>query len=203
VALNDAQRRDLKDLREAARQRDPQQAQYLAKRLIGQIAYYHALALVVGQLYEFIDIFESYYPDETWIRRALVSIASFGTPPDDGIAQMALEQAYHEPGAANFVKAFYDVTQAMQTRHTPEARVGYLTSALVNVVMAALVEAWYGERPEAWQYQRQNPGDPDALELAYLFWTDDETAQLDTALWLDIADGIEQALARQAAPPDL
>jgi hypothetical protein len=194
--MNDAQRRDLLDLREAARQRDPQQVQYLAKRLIGQMAYYHALALVVGQLYEFIDIFESYYPQDTWLRRALVSIASFGTPPDDSAAQMALEQPYHEPGAANFVKAFYDVTQAMQARHTPEARVGYLTSALVNVVMAALVEAWYGERPEAWEHQRLHPGDPDALELAYLFWTDEDTARLDTALWLGIADALEQALAR-------
>jgi len=48
--MNDAQRRDLLDLREAARQRDPQQVQYLAKRLIGQMAYYHALACRLAQV---------------------------------------------------------------------------------------------------------------------------------------------------------
>ena len=50
---------------------------------------------------------------------------------------MALQHKFEAPGAMNYIKAIYDLTQGMQKSHTGEARIGFLTSALVNVVMAA------------------------------------------------------------------
>ncbi len=194
--MNDAQRRDLADLRAAAHERNPEQCQFLTKRLLGQLSLYVALSVALEQVWRFVDIFESYYPDEGWVRRMLVSIASYGMAPDDQVAEAALSQSFTEPGCANFLKAVYDVVQAMQQKHTPEARVSFMTSAIVNAIMAELVEAWYGERPEAWAHQREHPGDPEALELAYLFWIDDDTAALDTTCWLEVADRLEKALTR-------
>ncbi|XWX03997.1 hypothetical protein VZO05_00315 [Aggregatilineales bacterium SYSU G02658] len=194
--MNDAQRRDLADLRAAAHERNPEQCQFLTKRLLGQLSLYVALSVALEQVWRFVDIFESYYPDEGWVRRMLVSIASYGMAPDDQVAEAALSQSFTEPGCANFLKAVYDVVQAMQQKHTPEARVSFMTSAIVNAIMAELVEAWYGERPEAWAHQRGHPGDPEALELAYLFWIDADTAALDTTCWLEVADRLEKALTR-------
>ncbi|MFQ3660590.1 MAG: hypothetical protein SNJ54_16725 [Anaerolineae bacterium] len=194
--MNDAQRRDLADLRQAAHERSPEQCQFLTKRLLGQLTLYAALSVALEQVWRFVDIFESYYPDEGWVRQLLVSIASYGMAPDDQVAEAALNQPFAEPGCANFLKAVYDVVQSMQQKHTPEARVSFMTSAIVNAIMAELVEAWYGERPAAWEHQRQHPGDHESLELAYLFWTDADTAALDTACWLEVADRLEAALGR-------
>src|SRR5689334_15351826 len=129
--LNDMQKRDLMDLRAAAEQRQPEQVQFLVKKLLMQLDYYVALAATLEQVYRFLDIFESYYPDETWLRALLVQIAAYGTAPDEGTAEMALSQSFSAPGAGNYLKAIFDVTQAMQKKHTGEARVGYMTSAIV------------------------------------------------------------------------
>jgi hypothetical protein len=195
--MNEAIQRDLKDLRASAEARDPQQVQFLTKRLLGQMEYYPALALIVKRVHDFVDLFESYYPDEMWIRKALVTIASYGTAPDEGVAEMALNQQYNEPGCGNFLKAIYDVTQCMQKKHTGEARISFMTSALVNVVMAELVEAWYGEREELWETVRADQTSLEAQEIAYAFWMDEDIVILDTACWLEIADQLEASFMRQ------
>ncbi|MGB1287187.1 MAG: hypothetical protein ACPG7F_11680, partial [Aggregatilineales bacterium] len=150
----------------------------------------------------FLDIFESYYPDETWVRTLLLSIVSFGTTPDDSVATMAMQQRFSEPGMGNYTKAIFDLTQSMQPKHTGEARVGFMASSIVNCIMAELAEAWYGEHPDLWEKvqaaQAQPETDnPEATQIAYQFWMDDDTATLDTALWLEIADSLETKLKRQ------
>lgn len=194
--ISDLQRRDLSDLRQYAQARNHEQIQFVLKRLLQQMPFFYSLAVVLEVTYRFLDVFESYYPDEGWVRQMLLSIASFGTAPDDSVAEMALSQAFTEAGTGNYIKAIYDITQAMQGRHTPEARVGYLTSALVNAVMAELAEAWYGDKPDLWQVVRQDPTAPDSMTIAYAFWTNQQTATLDTQNWLEIADALERALER-------
>jgi hypothetical protein len=194
--INDLQRRDLSDLRQHAQARNHEQIQFVLKRLLQQMPFFYSLAVVLETVYRFLDVFESYYPDEGWVRQMLLSIASFGTAPDDSVAEMALAQAFTEAGTGNYIKAIYDITQAMQSKHTPEARVGYLTSALVNAVMAELAEAWYGDKPDLWQTVRQDPTAPDSMTIAYAFWTNPQTAALDTQNWLEIADALERALER-------
>lgn len=195
---------DLQQFRAAAQSRDAEQCQFLLKKLLQMLSYYAALSIVLERLYHFLDIFESYYPNETWVRKLLIATASFGTTPDDSIAEMAMQQAFRAPGAGNYMKAIYDFTQAMQTKHTGEARLGYMASAIVNAIMAELAEAWYGEQEEAWERVRQNRydpitqqfTDPEATQIAYAFWTDDSTAALDSACWLEVVTSIEKALER-------
>ena len=193
---------DLDQFRQAAVARDPQPLHFLLKKQLQSLDYYVALAVVTERLYNFLDIFESYYPEEEWVRKLLVSIVSFGTAPDDRVATMAMQQSFSEPGAANYLKAIFDLTQSMQDHHTGEARIGFMASAIVNAIMAELVEAWYGLRPVQWQAVREaqsNPEEdhPEATDIALSFWLNDETAALDTACWLEIADSLEAKLKRQ------
>jgi len=202
--MNAQQRVDLQDLRQAARDRNQEQMQYLLKRLLQDLSFFVALSIPLERIYSFLDIFESYYPEEEWVRKLVLAINSFGMPPDDRIVEIALEQPFNAPGIGNFVKAVYDATQAMQSRHTREARLGYIASAIVNTIMAELAESWYGDRVEDWQRVRQNQydpingeySDPVATEIAYQFWIDPQTAALDTGSWLEVADSIEQKFRR-------
>lgn len=202
--MNDQQRRDLKDLRSAANRRDQEQVQFLVKRLLRSLDYFVALSVPLERAWQFIDIFESYYPEEAWVRQMLLGIMSYGRAPDDSVAEMALEQKFTAPGAGNYLKAVYDITQAMQEKHTGDARLGFMASAVVNAIMAELVEAYYGERPDDWQRVRANQydpqtetySDPGATEIAYHFWTAEQTVALDVASWHEIADAIEQKASR-------
>lgn len=201
--MTDAQQRYLKALRQAAHARDPEQVQFQTKQLLISLEYYYALAVVIEAVRDFLEIFESYYPEETWVRRLLLMMTSYGTAPDDSVAEIALSREFEAPGCGNYLKAVYDLTQAMQSKHGGESRIGYMTSAIQNAIMAELVEAYYGEREGDWQTvrqaQRSDPGGAlhqEAAAIAYAFWTDDETAALDTALWLQIAGRIERTLTR-------
>lgn len=200
-----AQQRDIDDLRRAAQERNQEQAQYLLKRLLQSLDYYASIAIVAERLYGFLDIFESYHPDEEWVRQLLLGITSFGMAPNDSVAEMALQQRFDSPGSGNYLKAIYDLTQAMQSRHTAEARVGFMTSAIVNSIMAELAEAWYGENEDAWQRQRNNQvdpitgqySDPGAAEISAQFWLDPGTAAYDRACWLEVTRRVEESLERK------
>jgi len=199
--MTPAQEQDLNDLRLAAQQRDQAQLQFILKRLLRGMEFFVALSVPIERAAEYIDIFESYYPGETWVRQLLLAINAFGTKPDDTIAEAALSQQFTAPGAGNYLKAVYDITQAMNHNHTIDARIGFLASSVVNEIMAELVEAYYGEREGDWQRVRANQFDPatGAAEIAYQFWTAPETAALDTGCWLDVAASIEKKLQRTRA----
>ncbi|MCS6836830.1 MAG: hypothetical protein NZ750_12535 [Anaerolineae bacterium] len=206
--LSSAQRRDLDDLQLAIARRDQQSIQYLLKRLLAELDYYPALAIVVERLHGWLDIFESYTDQSyAWVRAALVQIANYGVAPDEEALALALRTPPSEPGLGNYLKALHDLGQAMLPKHAPSARVGYLVSALVNVTMAELAESWYGERPDAWRAVRAlsfdpvtgEPNDPQAAQMAYSFWTNSGTASLERRCWREIAQAIERALLRGAS----
>ncbi|MCA9895304.1 MAG: hypothetical protein KC615_20110 [Anaerolineae bacterium] len=202
--MNPVQQRDLAMLREAAQERNQEQLQFYAKRLLMALPYYYALAVVTEPLTQFLPRFEAIYPNESWIRQLLLMINAYGASPEDVVAEMALQQSFDAPGAMNFIKAIYDLTQAMQEKHTSEARIGFMTSALVNVIMADLADAWYSERPYAWERVRRNQldpvtgdySDPEATQMAYRFWVDDSTVERERLSWLAIAAHIESSLER-------
>ena len=207
MSLNLVQKQMLSDLRSAALERDAERTQYTLKLLLGQLEYYAALALTLDMVHSFLDLFESYEPEATWVRPLLVQIASYGMAPDDTQAEAAVLQRHEGPGIANYMKAVYDVIQAMQSRHTPEARLSFLASAVVNTVMAEVAEAWYGEHIEDWERVRANAydpqtqthSDPDASQIVHDFWMDAGTIVLDRGIWHEIAARIEKALERQTS----
>jgi hypothetical protein len=207
MSLNLVQKRQLSDLRSAADSRDAEQTQYVLKQLLGQLEYYAALALTLEVVHRFLDLFESYEPEETWVRSLIIQMASYGMAPSDQQAEAAVLARHEGPGIANYMKAVFDVTQSMQPRHTSEARLSFLASAIVNTVMAEVAEAWYGERIEAWERVRANVYDPqtqtysdaEATQIVMAFWTDEGTVALERMSWYEIADRIEKALERQSA----
>lgn len=204
--LNPVQMRDLHELRRFIDARNAEQCQFYLKRLLMAVEYYYAVAIIAEHLQGYLPIFEGDYPDEVWVRRLLLMVVSFGSKPEDSVAEMALQQTFTKPGAMNYLKAVYDLTQAMNDQHGNESRVGYMTSALVNVIMAHLVVNWYGRRSSAWERVRANRYDPNtntysdpiATEIAYQFWTDEATQTLERDLWHALANRIEEALRRTA-----
>ena len=54
---------DLASLEGAARDRDPERAQFLLKRLFMGMNVYRALAVAVERVYAFVPVFERSYPD--------------------------------------------------------------------------------------------------------------------------------------------
>src|ERR1700753_4247196 len=104
MALNLVQKQMLSDFRRAATEREAEQTQYALKLLLGQLEYYAALALTLETVYGFLDLFESYEPDATWVRTLLVQMASYGLAPDDTQAEAAVLARHEGPGVANYVK---------------------------------------------------------------------------------------------------
>lgn len=202
--MNTQQRLDLQDIRKAAQERNQQQLQFLLKRLLQGLNYYTALSVPLDCIREHLDTFERYYPEETWVRKLLLTINMYGTAPNENVVEMALEQSFPHPGTANFFKAIYDLTQSMQDKHTPEARIGFMASSVVNAIMAQLAESWYGKHEKAWERIRDSQYDPatgtyvdeKANRIAYTFWTHPETAKMDTEAWVALADNIGQKLTR-------
>lgn len=198
------ERLDLQALQEAVATRDHEKIQFQVKRLLQRMDYYVALSVPLERLQAFLPTFEASYPEEEWVRTLLLMVTNYGKAPQNDIAEMALQHSFTAPGIGNYLKAVYDLTQAMQDTHTPEARVGYMTSATVNVVMAELAAAWYGERPKAWEKVREEQYQPETqavaesqtARIAYIFWTHPDTVALDKQLWTNISDGIEQKLSR-------
>lgn len=194
--MDTQQRLDLKDLHQAATARNQEQLQFLLKRLLQRMEYYVALTVPLERIRAFLPIFEQHYPDETWVRQLLLMINNYGKAPENDISEMALQQGFDVAGVGNFLKAVFDLTQAMQDKHTPEARVGFMASAVVNAIMADLVYSWYGEREKAWRLVQDNQGSEQANRIAYTFWTHPDTITLDQQRWHDLADNIEAKVTR-------
>ena len=185
---------DLNALRQAAQARDPEQTQFLLKKLFMQMEFYYAVAVVVERLHPFVEIFEGYYPEAHFARQVLTQVASTGTPPRR-LPPEAM-QDFTAPGAANFMKALSDLAHGLQQGALPP-RIGHLVSAVVHAIMAELVEHWYGQRLNLWEQVQADPTQPDAQKIAYEFWMDEDVALLDTDAWLLVADSIEAKLKRQ------
>ena len=184
----------LERLRQAAETRDPEQCQFLLKTLFIGMEFYPALAVVIERTQSFLETFETYYPDGIFARQILMQMVNTGTAPTR--LPPEAQRDFEYPGAANYMKALSDLAYALQPGPLPP-RIGYLVSATVNAIMAELVEHYYGQCPGAWALVRQKPTSPEASEIAYTFWTDEEVALLDSDHWLQVADSIERHLQRQ------
>lgn len=184
---------DITALRQAAQERNADEAQFLLKRLLPELEFVLALGLAAEQTYRFVDTFEQNHPGEVWARRMILQIVNTATAPERTIIEQAF-QHFTTPGTANFIKAMYDLFEATQKTNASAARIGFLTSAIVNAMTAELVDVYFGSRPDVWaEYRSQGEN---FNQIAVDFWTDDAVAERDTMLWLRLADEIEKKLAR-------
>lgn len=184
----------LAKLRHAAEERDPEQCQFLLKTLFMEMEFFLAFAVVVERAQSFLETFEHYHPDAKFARQILLQMVNTGTAPSK-LPPEAM-QDFEYPGATNYMKALADMAHALQSGPLPP-RIGYLVSATVNSIMAELVEHYYGSHMEQWTFVRENPSDPQAQQIAYAFWTNEDVALLDTDHWLQVADSVEKNLERQ------
>ena len=188
----------LRQLRDAAEARDPERCQFLLKTLFMDLDFYLALAVVIerAQLVSWRPS-STYYPD--WRLRAADSDAD-GEHRHSALSLAAGSAArlHSTRAAANYMKALSDLAHALQPGPLPP-RIGYSggarpsTRSWRNWSSSITDRAWmpgrkYGAAPA-------EPVAPEAREIAYAFWTDEEVALLDTDHWLSLADGIEAAAA--------
>lgn len=186
---------NLDQLRSAAENRDPEQCQYLLKSLFMELEFYLAVAVVVERARAFLETFERAYPESKFARQILTQMVNTGTAPAKLPPEALRDFTY--PGAANYMKALSDLAHALRQGPLPP-RIGYLVSATVNAIMAELVEHYYARHPHHWDLARQAPDSEEARAVAYAFWTDEQTALLDTDHWLQVAESIETHLRRQS-----
>ena len=197
-----AYQNDLDNLRWAAEARNPEQRQFILKKLMMQMGFYIAIAVVIERVFPFVEIFEENYPDAIWARQALVQMASLGTVASD-LPQDAMA-AYLSPGAGNFMKALSDLAHGLHSNTQKETKLGYLVSATEHGIMAELADHYYHNRLEDWERVRQNQfdpttgqySDPETAKIAYTFWMDEDIALLDVDSWLLVADSVEEKLKR-------
>lgn len=184
----------LSQLRDAAEARDPERCQFLLKTLFMDLEFYLALSVVIERAQSFLETFELYYPEGQFARQILTQMVNTGTAPSR--LPPEAQRDFEYPGGAIFMKALSDLAHALQPGPLPP-RIGCLVEATVSAIMAELVEQYYGRRMETWRFLRENPEAPQAREIAYAFWTDEEVALLDIDHWLSLADSVEAQLRRQ------
>src|SRR6266545_784084 len=155
--------------------------------------FFAALEIAVTRAYNHLSVFEAANPDAGWARSLLVWITSYGAAPANLPQEAAMP--HNNPGAANYIAAMIDVARSVERQTPLENRVRFLANVVSNVILAELSSAWYGDHPDAWEFQ-QNDGDEIDEETGLTvrqiiqaeFWMDDDTAARDRAAWLEVAE---------------
>jgi hypothetical protein len=179
---------DMAQIRAAAHQREWNTLQDTLKRLLAQFDSLIALEIAAERVVGFLPRFEAYYPEAGWVRELLLTVVSYASAPNE-LPDHAVTQ-FPSPGCGNFVGAVLDLARAVQTGVSPFERYSFITNAIANAVLAELMDMYYSQHPDEWEYLNSNPDVSIRQELYGRFWLDADVAARDTAIWLDIADQI-------------
>jgi hypothetical protein len=190
---------DIEKLREAAEKREWSVLVDTLTRLFMAMEFFAALEIAVTRAYNHLPVFEAAHPDSGWARSLLVWITSYGAAPANLPQEAAMP--HNSPGAANYIAALIDVARSVERQTPLENRVRFLANVVSNVILAELSASWYGDHPDAWEFQ-QNDGDEIDDETGMTvrqiiqaeFWLDVETAARDTAAWLEVADAVQMKM---------
>lgn len=197
MTITDEQTRDLQKLRVAARQREWNTLQDTLKRLLAELDPLIALSVAAPRLQAFLPVFETYFPEAGWVRELMLTVISYASAPNE-LPVNALNQ-FPSPGCGNFVMAVFDAARAVQPEYTVFERYSHITNAAANAILADLQHTYFGQRIDEYDRLREAEGDEQmAAQIQYAFWLDGEVAARDTALWLEIADELEQLLQTDA-----
>jgi hypothetical protein len=187
---------DIAKLREAAEQREWGVLGDTLTSLFMELEFFAALEIAVTRAYNHLPVFEAANPDAGWARSLLVWVTSYGAAPANLPPEAALP--HNTPGSANYVAALIDVARGVERQTPLENRVRFLANVVSNVILAELAAAWYGDHPDAWEFQQVDGDEIDdetGLTVRQIiqteFWMDADTAARDTAAWLEVADAVE------------
>lgn len=183
---------DLAVLRAAAHRREWTALQDTLKRLLARLEPLVALAVVAEPVTAHLPRFEAYYPEAGWVRELLLTVVSYASAPRD-LPLHALSQ-FPSPGCGNYVSAVFDLARTVQPETSPFERYSFITSAAANALLAALMDRYFGPRPDEWALL----GDESARQAVYgRFWLDADVAAADTAAWLALADRVGAQLGTE------
>lgn len=184
---------DLAALRAAAHQREWTTLQDTLKRLLTRLEPLAALAVAAEPVTTHLPRFEAYYPEARWVRELLLTVVSYASAPRD-LPLHALTQ-FPSPGCGNFVSAVFDLARAVQPGTSLFERYSFATNAVANALLAALMDRYFGSRPDEWALL----ADDAARQAVYgRFWLDADVAAADTTAWLALAGRVETALRDKA-----
>lgn len=199
----------LDQLRVAGDRRDWNVARHA---LAAALAYVRAEAVItwlLGPLTAYVPRFEAYQPDETWPRRRMAMLRQYAPDFDRIEAPPWLPEAgqtYDTPGSMYFIQALEKLWRAIISGEP----VPYLVDAISAIIMADLVEWWFGARSDdwiLWQHAVRLALDVDdvlmmvgsaphkrAVEVMLRFFDHPATAQRDQAAWHAVAATVERLL---------
>lgn len=195
---------DIAKLREAAGRREWSILGDTLTALFMTMEFFAALEIAVTRAYNYLPVFEATNPDAGWARSLLVWVTSYGAAPANLPPEAAMP--HNAPGAANYIAALIDVARSVERQTPLENRVRFLSNVVSNVILAELAAAWYGNHPEAWEFQQEQGDEIDdetGLTVRQIiqteFWMDEDTAARDTAAWLEVADAIAMKMEGRRA----
>jgi hypothetical protein len=190
----------LETLRDAAKNREWTTLQSNLSELFGVLGVYPSLEIVVTHLHDYLPTFQRYHPDDNILKELLVGVVAFGFAPDQ-LPEYIIEN-YDTPGSGQFAHAVFELCRAMQKDRPLDDRLGLMTSAVANGILAELAQYWYSRHLEEYARVRANRvdpetgeyTDPDAARIPVLFWMNPVIGAKDTKAWLKIADAVEKKL---------
>ncbi|MFW5747990.1 MAG: hypothetical protein ACOCYT_00095 [Chloroflexota bacterium] len=196
MSLTDEQAQDLARMRTAAQQREWTTLQDTFKRLIAELDPLIALSVVAPRVQAFVPRFRHYYPEAGWVEQLMLTVVSYASAPRD-LPVTAINQ-FPSPGCGNFIMAVLDLARTVQEGHTVFERFSHVTNAAANAILADLQYTYFKNRPEVYaQLHDENLPEAERQQIQYHFWLNEIVSKRDTALWLNLADGVEAALERQ------
>jgi hypothetical protein len=123
----------------------------------------------------------------------MLTVVSYASSP--GELPLHAAKDFQKPGCGNFIMAVFDLARTVQQQYTVFERYSHITNAAANAILADLQYTYFKKRdalfamfidPEADEETRQ--------EIQYTFWLDEIVHKRDTALWLHLADTLEEAI---------
>lgn len=191
--LTEAQRQDLAQLRLAAKERQWTALQDTLKRLLANLEPLIALQVGAVQIEAFMPIFQQYYPQAGWVREVTMTVMAYASAPDE-LPEQAVNQ-FPSPGCGNYVMAVLDLARSVQDKYTVFERYTHITNVVANGILTRLQHHYFENRPGEFSFIVDLDGDDSKKAKIYQkFWRNAAVAELDTQLWLQVADAVEAKL---------
>lgn len=195
MPMTDEQSADIAQLRTAAESREWTTAQDTFKRLLATLDPLIALSVVAPRVQAFLPKFEHYYPEAGWVRELMLTVIVYGSAPSD-LPFHALRD-FPRPGCGNFLIAVFEMAQVVQPQTTTFESYSHITNAAGNAILADLQYTYFKKRLELYQIYRDEQTDDETRQaIQFEFWLNEIVSKRDVALWLHMADQIEQAINR-------
>lgn len=193
----------LRALRRAADERDWNGCRDATGKLLSRLVPPAAFELTLRQVERRLPAFERHQSGVTWPRDLMESLR-VARPSDETEARWPAEDDFPGPGANNLTSALEALWQARQLPAGEPRRGETLVDAISGAILAEMIEAWGARHPEQWArwYQLSYEDfDPELGRIQDTLMRAPETARIERAAWLEVADRLAEALGLASPNP--